>query len=701
MSDSEGPSTPKKKRERRGELLKAEKSWRRQPFVDAWLEDTKFKGWLGKTSDPYKARCTCCKKELQAGKSELIKHSQTPSHQNNALQIKNVPKINTMFVRKPVDDKVKIKTAELKIIFDIIEHDRSFNSMNHVAQLHQSAMPDSTIASGVKLKRTKIKRLITNVIGKAVEEKKLASLKGKLFSLLIDESTDLGNDKNLCIVTKSITDDGLSCSTLLLDYVKIKDATAENLFCVFKHCLSKYGLSIKNVVGYCSDNANVMIGEHNSFVSRLLHENNEVVVLGCICHSLNLVASAASECLPKNVESLLHLIYSYFSRSPKRQSVLDELQSFMRVSHQKMINPSKTRWLALGNCVSRVLNQWPVLFALFAQAKIEDRNSVADLIFSELNNPFNKAYLQFLNYILPTFNSFNMLFQSEKIIIPSFANEAERFLRILASNFLTSENTKGNAIYKCNPKHPSNLLPLKDIKIGAAAEETLKGIQNSSDNDVSKYIETFKIRCLQFYQAAFSESVNRLPPQQGIMRSLAFLEPTVALGVNKTIQKSNISLGPLTQKFKTKINSELVENEWCLLSSFFSTEEKAAYLNLPVLEFWKQIDECQNFNCEYLFRNLAKLAKICLSFPHSNATVERIFSMVSDIKTKKRNRLSSETLSALVRVKLDMKDMKKMCYDYPVSDEMLKLFEENVYKKNTKDDKIAELLVADVDEDSD
>ena len=128
---------------------------RKQSFVESWLQEPQFKGWLAKRTDnSYKAKCVCCKKELVASKSELQKHSSMLSHIRNTLQLINVPKITSVFTRKLSDDIVKV--AELKMVFDVIEHDRSFNSMSHIVELQQSALPDSTIVQGLKLKRTKI-----------------------------------------------------------------------------------------------------------------------------------------------------------------------------------------------------------------------------------------------------------------------------------------------------------------------------------------------------------------------------------------------------------------------------------------------------------------------------------------------------------------------------------------------------------------
>ena len=52
----------------------------------------------------------------------------------------------------------------------------------------------------------------------------------------------------------------------------------------------------------------------------------------------------------------------------------------------------------------------------------------------------------------------------------------------------------------------------------------------------------------------------------------------------------------------------------------------------------------KNFQGKFLFENISTLAKIVLTLPHSNAETERIFSMLSDTKTKKGNKMGPKLL---------------------------------------------------------
>lgn len=264
-----------------------------------------------------------------------------------------------MFVQKPMERNVI--TAEFRYALLAVEHNLSFRAIEGIITTTKSIFNNSKISSFIKIKRLKCTNLINYLLANDIKIQCDEDLKNNVFSILVDESTDLNNDKNLCILVRYYKNG--KCITHLLDFIKMvaDSGTVENMYKTFIECLKAHNLSINNIVGYCSDNANVMMGKTNSFQSHLIKDNPNIFILGCICHSAHLIASHAADELPKNVESLMHSLYSYFSRSPKRQAILEEIQSIMKKEKHRMINPSKTRWLALRKSVNRILEQWTVL----------------------------------------------------------------------------------------------------------------------------------------------------------------------------------------------------------------------------------------------------------------------------------------------------------------------------------------------------
>ncbi|KAG7196540.1 hypothetical protein KM043_018562 [Ampulex compressa] len=93
-----------------------------------------------------------------------------------------------------------------------------------------------------------------------------------------------------------------------------------------------------------------------------------------------------------------------------------------------------------------------------------------------------------------------------------------------------------------------------------------------------------------------------------------------------------------------------VTYEWRMLPLIFDDETKSILANLEIDAMWKTIFEEKDLNEESLFPNLELLVQAALSLPHSNAEAERLFSIVTDVKNKKRNKMDAATLDAVHKV---------------------------------------------------
>lgn len=378
--------TPKRKRMYRSELTKEEKSknCRKQLFSESWLNDDRFKGWLQPVVDRRdQVKCVSCNLLFGSKKSDIVRHSQSKRHTLSVVSLQNVNKLS--FEPKSTKQQDDIKKSEMQYSLSVVCHNLSFRSIDHLSQLPSLSFPDSKLATLISLKRTKCIKIIKNVLSSVIEENMIKELADKKFSIYLDESTDISNIKLLAILAKFISNKQIQ--THLLDIVPVDadHGKAIGLYTLFKKSLHKLKLNTNNIVGYCSDNASVMMGCNESFKTHLLNDNPNIIVNVCICHSAHLIASAATSCILGKIEILLQNISSYFSRSPKIKSILVEFQQFMKESVVKILSPSQTRWLVLSKCVNRILSQRDVLTELFRLATHEDKNPVANLIFQELH----------------------------------------------------------------------------------------------------------------------------------------------------------------------------------------------------------------------------------------------------------------------------------------------------------------------------
>jgi len=115
----------------------------------------------------------------------------------------------------------------------------------------------------IKLKRPKAKNIIKNVIAPSKRDALVQKLNVSKFSIMVDESTDIGTQSNMCVVVR-FYDNGLKqIVSRFWDLVPVYDindpekvnqvATGENLFDSIMNSFKKHGTDFKNIVGFGSD----------------------------------------------------------------------------------------------------------------------------------------------------------------------------------------------------------------------------------------------------------------------------------------------------------------------------------------------------------------------------------------------------------------------------------------------------------------
>ncbi|CAH1969549.1 unnamed protein product [Acanthoscelides obtectus] len=180
-SDSEsdvGKSPPRKKKVVRYE----------QKFIDSWLSDEKFSGWLAKSKKGntyfYGSACDCGRK---CGIQELTRHKNSSKHQANCKKIQKQPKLTSLFAStsKSQEPQQMAKVGEIKLACFIAEHNLAFNVASHLTNLIKSVCPDSKTAEYLSMSRTKARAIVVNVTGKTAEENLIKNLRENEFALLV------------------------------------------------------------------------------------------------------------------------------------------------------------------------------------------------------------------------------------------------------------------------------------------------------------------------------------------------------------------------------------------------------------------------------------------------------------------------------------------------------------------------------------
>ena len=150
----------------------------------------------------------------------------------------------------------------------------------------------------------------------------------KPFSIIIDETTDRGDNKQVALLIKYYEDKLQRVETKFYWMETLNFATGENLFKVLNTCLTADELSWDNFVGLGSDSAAALVGTKKGMMGFVQTMQKQAYDTKCVCHIAHTCASDACKKLPGYLEDVLQEIYWHFNRSSKRVAQYQEFQYF-------------------------------------------------------------------------------------------------------------------------------------------------------------------------------------------------------------------------------------------------------------------------------------------------------------------------------------------------------------------------------------
>lgn len=159
-------------------------------------------------------------------------------------------RITDAFVSTSREDNLpnKIKKTKINIASYIVEHNIPFLAAEHIPHLIKAVCPESEVAKGLKLGRTKTAGIIKNVIGETEKELLCDVMRNRPFSIIVDESTDTSTIKNLCIVVRTVVNNEVADA--FFDLIPVDDATAVGIHKEIIRSLEKYRIPWRtNLIG--------------------------------------------------------------------------------------------------------------------------------------------------------------------------------------------------------------------------------------------------------------------------------------------------------------------------------------------------------------------------------------------------------------------------------------------------------------------
>ena len=388
-----------------------------------------------------------------------------------------------------------------------------------------------------------------------------------------------------------------------------------------------------------------MVGEHNSVWSRIKEASPNCILIKCICHSLALCFKHAFDKMPANLGFMLAEIPKWFSKSGVRRDTHKQLfETFEGCDVDSSSIPlpfekcNQTKWLVRGKVIYNILVNWEILKTYFSLAECEVEANVrykAHLIKEMLNDQINHLYFHFLSPVVTEFERVNAFFQATDIEANEMVKELNLYYNSLSGRVYDSSGAP---------------LPADKVDYGAKfvfEAAALLRSQKNDENTARRVRETYS-RCHSMLLEAAAQVQKRLPSSKDIFHGLSLLHPSHILN-----QVGRVPLASLPMQHLINEKIAEIDNQYRSILSVDWKETNVFKDGIPTeaVSFWSGVLEYQNLLGNSTYHDLATYALACLTTPTSNAVVERMFSYVTGVKTKSRNKLSSSLLEAIVRIR--------------------------------------------------
>ena len=462
-----------------------------------------------------------------------------------------------------------------------------------------------------------------------IEEHILSDLtSSEFFALMTDESTDTSVLKQLALMVRYATGEGIKTS-----YLNIRDLVngrAETIESALLQVLRDKSIDVTKLRGFSSDGASVMTGRLTGVATRLKQHTPRMLAVHCANHRLALAAAHAADNIPylQRYKSILQTLY-FYQNSAVGMASLHSIQEVLNDPHIKCKLAEYVRWLSHDHAIKALIRTFPSILVSLDREASENNEATAHglLNFMKCYKFIATTYL--LSDVLPHLSRLSPIFQKENI-------DLTLIQPCLQTTIDTIKEYKDNAGPNQRKLDSILVTELKDFQITSsdATKEQFKS------NIQSKYIEALIIGL-----------ENRFPDITDLS-SFSIFDPTKLPSSQEEFTVYGIDkLEHIVATYGNGPNADVdggeCESEWECLKNLMRT----SYSHFTMRQMVRLL--CTDPSLRDMFPQLSKVASISALIPVSTAECERAFSAMNRIKTDLRNRLSTSTLDYLMRISIE------------------------------------------------
>lgn len=579
------------------------------------------------------------------GSEKFSSHEKSSNHLNAIRMLQDAsssPLVRTLYshqVKSYKDSQAALRLIMSSVLYlaqqglPLRGEEHSEGNLMKLLQLRSQDVPEfqNWLKKSKPFTSWAIQNEILKIAAHAVLRKVVNQADGKIFSVIVDETSDIAVQEQVSICVRMVNNK-LEPEEFFLGLYETSATTGEVLFKIIVDALQRMGLPINNLRGQCYDGAANMSGRFHGVKARIIEKQPAAIYVHCFNHSLNLAVQDAlkSQTLIRDTLNTVHEIATLLRSSPKRMGIFREEVEASSESYLQPRPLCPTRWVLRVKSVDAVLASFQSIMNTLEE--ISSSNDKAAAKASGLLSQMEKAEFYF------------GLILAKTLLQP---------IEVLSRNLQEKSATVQGGIMSAN----ITLQHLVAIKTNCAFEDLWSSMEENAlryqlapavlprprrppkrfqTYDVERQFETVKERLRSIFFGAVEscvETINDRFSQEGV-KWYSDLEGTL---VNwKILPSRRDKLEEICSFYGW--NTEKLCSELDVISSFSDMD-------------WSNIQSIINsfrglsIEAQLMFPNLRAYLETLVVVPCSSATAERSFSMLRRIKTYLRSTMSQARLN--------------------------------------------------------
>lgn len=328
----------------------------------AKLQDTyKF---IKKTAMKSVVDCSKCSSRFSiaaGGKTDIERHLKTSKHVG-ALNAASSSKSLSAYFSSMTDEGMP--ACEATWTYHLIKQSHSFRSSDCSSKIFRTCFKMLKFSCG----RTKCEAIVTDVLAPHVETMIANELEKCSFVCISTDASNHGSTKIFPVAVRYFLPT-VGIRVRLLEFSAEKGETSEIITALLMKTAEKNNI-LKKIVAFAGDNAKTNFGGEtrggqNNVFARLKKEFPHLIGVGCAAHIVHNTLKYACDAMPFDVESTVVKIYSHFYIYAVRTEALKSFVEVAGEQYMKLLGYAKTRFLALGPAIGRILKLFDGLKAYF------------------------------------------------------------------------------------------------------------------------------------------------------------------------------------------------------------------------------------------------------------------------------------------------------------------------------------------------